>query len=140
MIATRTLRSGALEVTLSFKDERLTAIDLPAEVPEDLTLADLEEINTQLADYECALDHGGAFIRKVWERMRSIPRGSVLTYGELAAEVENARACRAVGQACATNRLLLMVPCHRVVADSGLGGFRLGLDWKRKLLELEAQC
>jgi O-6-methylguanine DNA methyltransferase len=140
MSSTQTLRSGALEVTLSFSAERLTAIDLPAEVPEDLTIADLDGIHAQLADYECALDHGGAFIRKVWERMRSIPRGSVLTYGELAAEVQNARACRAVGQACATNRLLLMVPCHRVESDSGLGGFRLGLEWKRKLLELEAHC
>jgi O-6-methylguanine DNA methyltransferase len=62
-----------------------------------------------------------------------------MTYRELASAVGSPRASRAIGNACAQNRLLIVVPCHRVLAESGLGGFRLGLAWKRRLLELESE-
>jgi O-6-methylguanine DNA methyltransferase len=74
----------------------------------------------------------------VWEAIRQIPFGQTVTYQELAARIGSPGAARAVGGACAANRLLLAVPCHRVVACRGLGGFALGLAWKRKLLALEA--
>lgn len=83
---------------------------------------------------------GTPFQCRVWEALRQIPAGEVRTYGALAAALGTS--ARAVGNACRRNPLLLVVPCHRVVAASGLGGFsgaRLGrwLDVKRALLAHE---
>ena len=64
---------------------------------------------------------GTAFQRKVWDVIAAIPRGDVLTYGEVAKIVQSAP--RAVGQACGANWFPLVIPCHRVIASSGLGGF-----------------
>lgn len=69
--------------------------------------------------------------------VRSIPRGQTLTYGEVAREAGRPGAARAVGQVMATNPVPPLVPCHRVVATTGLGGFGGGLDLKRRLLQLE---
>jgi methylated-DNA-[protein]-cysteine S-methyltransferase len=74
---------------------------------------------------------------KVWQAMAAIPYGQTRTYGEIAKEVGiNARA---VGQACGRNPIPILLPCHRVVAANGLGGFSApgGSDWKGKLLVLE---
>jgi AraC family transcriptional regulator of adaptative response/methylated-DNA-[protein]-cysteine methyltransferase len=79
-----------------------------------------------------------AFQRQVWERLRSIPYGQTLSYGAVAKALGNPGAVRAVGRACATNPVALVIPCHRVVReDESLGGYRWGLDRKRKLLERE---
>lgn len=64
---------------------------------------------------------GTAFQQKVWQVISSIPRGSVLTYGEVARMIRSAP--RAVGQACGANWYPLVIPCHRVTATGGLGGF-----------------
>ncbi|WP_151636821.1 methylated-DNA--[protein]-cysteine S-methyltransferase [Noviherbaspirillum aerium] len=64
---------------------------------------------------------GTAFQRKVWDVISSIPRGEVLTYGQVAKLIRSAP--RAVGQACGANWFPLVVPCHRVTASGGLGGF-----------------
>jgi len=64
---------------------------------------------------------GTPFQRSVWEAMRAIPRGRTRTYGELARELGGE--ARAVGQACGDNRLPIVIPCHRVVAADGIGGF-----------------
>lgn len=64
---------------------------------------------------------GSAFQRKVWQAIASIPRGSVKTYGYIAKHIGSAP--RAVGQACGANWFPLIVPCHRVTAAGGLGGF-----------------
>lgn len=93
----------------------------------------------QLGAFEIAYPERGPFVRKTWERMRKIPWGKALTYGELAAALGSPGASRAVGQACARNELLLIVPCHRVVAQAGLGGFACGLEWKSALLALETE-
>jgi len=70
--------------------------------------------------------------------LRGIPRGEVVTYGELAALAGAPGAARAAGSFCARNRLGLFVPCHRVVSAGGLGSYgSLGLAYKRRLLELE---
>ncbi|RKY13056.1 MAG: hypothetical protein DRP63_10040, partial [Planctomycetota bacterium] len=64
--------------------------------------------------------------------------GKVTTYGDLARAVGNPKAARAVGQALAHNPIILLIPCHRVVASDGsLGGFTAGVDMKRRLLEAE---
>lgn len=67
------------------------------------------------------LETGTAFQRKVWRVIAAIPRGDVLTYGEVAKLIQSAP--RAVGQACGSNWFPLIIPCHRVVAAGGLGGF-----------------
>jgi len=86
---------------------------------------------------------GTAFQRGVWEAMRAIPRGRTRTYGELARELGGE--ARAVGQACGDNRLPIVIPCHRVVAADGIGGFAHATDGylieaKRWLLLHEAQA
>ncbi len=83
---------------------------------------------------------GSAFQRRVWQAMRRIPRGRTRTYGELAGALDSAP--RAVGQACGANPFPLVIPCHRVVAASGIGGFAhhaggFHVDIKRWLLRHE---
>jgi methylated-DNA-[protein]-cysteine S-methyltransferase len=76
------------------------------------------------ADYRFDLplaDAGSVFQRRVWDLIQGIPRGSVRTYGQIAKLLESAP--RAVGQACGANWFPLVIPCHRVTASGGLGGF-----------------
>ncbi len=86
-------------------------------------------------------DESTPFQRRVWDALRRIPYGAVRTYGDLARELGTSP--RAVGGACARNPLPILVPCHRVVARNGLGGFAgqwetgLAVDVKRRLLALE---
>jgi AraC family transcriptional regulator of adaptative response/methylated-DNA-[protein]-cysteine methyltransferase len=80
-----------------------------------------------------------AFQRRVWEALRAIPYGQTRTYGEIAQELGQPTAARAVARACATNPVALVVPCHRVVGEGGeLRGYRWGVERKRALLEREA--
>jgi methylated-DNA-[protein]-cysteine S-methyltransferase len=71
------------------------------------------------------LVEGTAFQKSVWQAMCAIPRGKTRTYGELAKELGDGsfECARAVGQACGDNRLPIVIPCHRVVAAGGIGGF-----------------
>lgn len=81
---------------------------------------------------------GTEFQKKVWAELCKIPYGKTASYKELAQKIGEPNAARAVGSACNKNPLLIVVPCHRVVASSGaLGGFALGINIKKKLLELE---
>lgn len=83
---------------------------------------------------------GTEFQRRVWRALCAIPYGQTRTYGEIAAAVGNPRAARAVGMANHQNRILIAVPCHRVIgADGGLTGYGSGLDMKAGLLRLEKQ-
>jgi AraC family transcriptional regulator of adaptative response/methylated-DNA-[protein]-cysteine methyltransferase len=86
-----------------------------------------------------ALDlRGTVFQLRVWQALRHIPRGETRSYSQLAADLGDANATRAVARACATNRVAILVPCHRVVGASGsLTGYRWGVDRKRQLLESE---
>jgi AraC family transcriptional regulator, regulatory protein of adaptative response / methylated-DNA-[protein]-cysteine methyltransferase len=82
-----------------------------------------------------------AFQRQVWEQLRSIPYGETVSYGDVAKALGKPGAVRAVGRACATNPVALVIPCHRVVReDKTLGGYRWGLDRKKKLLEHEQRA
>ncbi|ANE05125.1 methylated-DNA--[protein]-cysteine S-methyltransferase [Corynebacterium crudilactis] len=79
-----------------------------------------------------------SFRGKVQEFLLSIPYGESKTYKQIAADLGNAGAVRAVGSACATNPLPIFAPCHRVLRTDGtLGGYRGGLEAKQWLLELE---
>ncbi len=79
------------------------------------------------------------FQRSVWTALLKIGPGQTKTYSEIAAAIGKPDAARAVGSACGSNPIPVLVPCHRVVAANGkLGGFSGGLDWKRRLLALES--
>jgi AraC family transcriptional regulator of adaptative response/methylated-DNA-[protein]-cysteine methyltransferase len=86
-----------------------------------------------------------AFQRRVWQALQEIPYGATRSYGEIAAAIGQPQASRAVARACASNRVALVVPCHRVVrgdfATSGeAGGYRWGAERKRRLLEQEREA
>jgi methylated-DNA-[protein]-cysteine S-methyltransferase len=81
---------------------------------------------------------GTDFQRAVWQRLREIPYGQTISYGELARRVGNPKASRAVGSANGANPIPIVIPCHRVIsADGKLGGFGGGLPVKKALLALE---
>lgn len=79
------------------------------------------------------------FQNRIYELVRSIPRGSSMTYGEVAQKAGRPGAARAVGRAMAANPFAILVPCHRVVARNGLGGYAYGREIKEKLLRLESR-
>lgn len=80
-----------------------------------------------------------AFQQRVWTALRKIPYGATRSYQAIARAIERPRAARAVARACAANPVALAIPCHRVVrADGAIGGYRLGSERKRRLLEREA--
>ncbi|MEM0155073.1 MAG: methylated-DNA--[protein]-cysteine S-methyltransferase [Thermoplasmataceae archaeon] len=82
--------------------------------------------------------HGTDFQLKVWGAIRRIPHGTTVTYSDVADMIGKPKAVRAVANACASNPVPLIVPCHRVIRKGGnLGGYGLGLERKRQLLELE---
>jgi AraC family transcriptional regulator, regulatory protein of adaptative response / methylated-DNA-[protein]-cysteine methyltransferase len=79
-----------------------------------------------------------AFQWRVWDALTRIPRGETLSYGELAAALGVPKAARAIGRACGSNKLALLVPCHRIIREDGsLGGWRWGMDIKQQLLATE---
>jgi AraC family transcriptional regulator of adaptative response/methylated-DNA-[protein]-cysteine methyltransferase len=81
-----------------------------------------------------------AFQRRVWQELLAIPAGETRSYSEVAASLGIPSAQRAVGRACATNPVALLIPCHRVTREDGsLSGYRWGLDRKERLLTAEAE-
>ena len=106
----------------------------------------LNETATQLEEYFAGdrtefdvpmeLD-GTAFQNEVWAELSRIPYGETISYGELARRVGRPKGPRAVGQANGRNPIPIIVPCHRVLASSGVGGYGGGLPMKRTLLAVE---
>lgn len=79
-----------------------------------------------------------AFQFRVWNYLQSIPYGEVQSYSQVAKGIGKAKAVRAVGGACAANRVAVLIPCHRVIRDNGqMGGYRWGLSRKKKLIAIE---
>ncbi len=108
--------TGLIAAVASFVDAPDQALDLPIDVL------------------------GTAFQRRVWQALRQIPLGSTVSYSELAAQLGNPGATRAVASACAANPLALLVPCHRVGrADGGIGGYRWGVERKLAIRQLETE-
>jgi methylated-DNA-[protein]-cysteine S-methyltransferase len=105
-----------------------------------------KEIN-QIIEYLCGertnfdikvVPQGTDFQKKVWEALLTIPYGEVASYKDIAEKIGNPKAVRAVGQANSKNPIPIIIPCHRVIGSNGkLTGYALGLDMKRKLLEIE---
>ena len=147
-----------MKVAVRTRDERVTDIVyLPPSAPLQVAKNSLAEkaarqLQAYLADpdtrFELPLQvEGTPFQRRLWAALCEIPRGKTLTYGELARRLggDGAEMNRAVGQACGDNRLPIVIPCHRVVAANGIGGFahaRRGylLEAKRWLLAHECSA
>lgn len=84
--------------------------------------------------------HGTAFQIKVWRYLQKIPYGELQSYAEVARGIGQPKAVRAVASACASNRVALLIPCHRVIrGDGSLGGYRWGLERKRALIDRERE-
>jgi AraC family transcriptional regulator, regulatory protein of adaptative response / methylated-DNA-[protein]-cysteine methyltransferase len=101
----------------------------------------VESIERRIDPLRIPLDlKASAFQCRVWQALREIPPGERRSYGQVAAAIGSPGAARAVGRACATNPVALVIPCHRVVrGDGGEGGYRWGIERKRRLLELETE-
>ncbi|MER2527053.1 MAG: methylated-DNA--[protein]-cysteine S-methyltransferase [Candidatus Competibacter denitrificans] len=119
-------------VGICMSDKTLSALDyLPIDAAEQVPLnAATEAVVTQLiayfhhplASFNVPLAPAGtAFQQRVWAALQAIPIGSVLSYGELAQRLDTAP--RAIGGACRSNPIPILIPCHRVVSRQGLGGY-----------------
>jgi AraC family transcriptional regulator, regulatory protein of adaptative response / methylated-DNA-[protein]-cysteine methyltransferase len=99
-------------------------------------LANLQGTNKTL---DLPLDlQATAFQMRVWHELRKIPYGETISYSGVAERLGNKNAVRAVATACASNRVALVIPCHRVVGKSGdLSGYRWGVERKKAILEAE---
>ena len=97
--------------------------------------------NGQLKTFDLSLAPiGTTFQKQVWAALQTIPYGTVASYGQVARQIGNPKACRAVGGANNKNPIPIIIPCHRVIGNDGsLTGFGGGLDTKRRLLDLEKQ-
>lgn len=99
------------------------------------------EGKSRLGESQLPLDIAStAFQMRVWRELQGIPYGKTLSYNEIAEKIGHPKAYRAVANACGSNRVPLVIPCHRVVRKNGdLGGYRYGIGRKKKLLEMEAK-
>lgn len=115
--------------------------------PEDAAFAQVvtavvAQIEEPARSIDLPLDiRGTAFQQRVWQALRKIPAGQTATYSEVAAAIGEPKAVRAVAQACANNRIAVVIPCHRVVGkDGSLTGYAWGTDRKRVLLDREREA
>lgn len=99
----------------------------------------LKYLSGQASNIDLPLDlKATAFQLRVWQELQKIPFGSTRSYRDVARAIGKPKAVRAVARACASNRVALAIPCHRVIReDQSLGGYRWGLERKEKLLEAE---
>ncbi len=115
----------------------------PSTASPDELAADIAAIAGWLAGGSAPLDMAvdleglPAYTRQILETLRRVPVGQTCSYGELAALAGRPGTARAVGQVMNRNPIPIVIPCHRVVASNGIGGFGCGLDAKRMLLGLE---
>lgn len=154
-----TVASPVGKLTLVARDNRLAAILWEHDKPERVSLGPmtpggnepiLQETQKQLAEYfagqrtqfELELDFQGTpFQKQVWNALLAIPYGQTRSYQQIATQLGNPKACRAVGAANGKNPISIVAPCHRVVGSNGaLTGFAGGMAAKAILLELERRA
>lgn len=147
---------GLAALTLPFKDPADAKAELARYIKTDVNLLQeqpkqhylITRLHQQLINYFAAqpcnlnfpvdLTWCTPFQRQVLQYVKYLPYGQSSSYRQVAELIGNPKASRAVGSAVGANRVLLVIPCHRVLrSDGGLGGFGGGLEWKRKLLRLE---
>lgn len=148
ILVARTIK-GLCNVAFAADDESLEA-NLRGEFPNAHVVKDakilkeyvdqiLEHLSGEKKRLDLPLDiQATAFQMSVWELLRKIPYGETVTYTQVAEQLGDKKKVRAVARACATNRIALVIPCHRVIASSGkLSGYRWGIERKEQLLEAE---
>jgi len=146
---------GRFAVARSARGLVLVAFDadtdqLEAQFPEADLVEDAATLRATIGKLVHLIDHpedapgivldlrGTDFECRVWHALREVPAGTTATYGEIASRLGVPRQAREVGEACAANRLAVVVPCHRVVKkDGSISGYRWGVRRKRVLLERE---
>lgn len=135
-------------LTVTCDSECLLRIDFGDVVGKDnvneiteLVICQLDEyFNKKRKSFDIPLRLSGTdFQMKVWEELTKIPYGEVCTYGDIAEKIGNKKSCRAVGGANNKNPVPIVIPCHRVVAHNGIGGYSAGIDKKLILLALEKE-
>ena len=121
------------ELKLRFQDKELFHEENP------LHLQVIDIINGKKPENAVRLDiRGTDFQKKVWNALLEIPYGETSTYSEIAQHIGMPKASRAVGNAVGRNSIAVLIPCHRVIRASGeLGGFRWGIEIKKRILEQE---
>ena len=149
ILVARTLK-GLCSVAFSDEDrtlvENLTSEFPSAEIVKDANELEgfLDEVLKLISGRKRRLDlpldlQATAFQMQVWELLRKIPYGETVTYSQIAERLGDRRKVRAVARACASNRVAVVIPCHRVIASDGkLSGYRWGVERKSKLLRTEA--
>jgi len=141
---------GVCAILMGANRDELEA-DLAARFPQAVRVANEAVVHDDLArairfadkpaeGFHLTLDmRGTPFQRRVWEKLRAIPVGRIVTYTELAHWISPLASARAVAGACAANPIALAIPCHRVVCSNGdLAGYRWGIARKRELIRKEA--
>jgi AraC family transcriptional regulator, regulatory protein of adaptative response / methylated-DNA-[protein]-cysteine methyltransferase len=149
ILVARTIK-GLCNVAFADDDDALET-NLKKEFPNAEVVKDanvlkdfVDEILRHLAGEKKRLDlpldiQATAFQMKVWELLRKIPYGETVTYTQIAEQIGDKKKVRAVAQACASNRVAVVIPCHRVVGKDGrLSGYRWGVERKEKILRREA--
>jgi len=142
--------AAASERGLAFVGFDASVADLEARFPEAALVEDPAALGETIAKLGALIDRpdanvtidldlqGSDFECRVWNALREIPTGMTASYGEIAARIGAPRLAREVGEACAANKLAVVVPCHRVVKkDGSISGYRWGVRRKRTLLERE---
>lgn len=149
ILVARTIK-GLCNVAFADDDQSLEA-NLRKEFPNAEIVKDarvlkgfVDEILKHLSGGKKRLDlpldiQATAFQMRVWELLRKIPYGETVSYSQIAEQLGDTKKVRAVAQACASNRVAVVIPCHRVVGKSGnLSGYRWGVERKKELLKKEA--
>jgi len=148
LVLVATTAEGVCAVYLG-ESEALLRVALDAEFPRATLTQGVHRVEWATAAVAVASGQAGedvpldlqgtAFQQRVWLALKTIPRGQTRTYAELAMMIGQPTAVRAAARACATNKVSLLVPCHRVVgSDASLTGYRWGVARKQRLLEMEA--
>ncbi len=138
------------KIWIAEKEDKICAVSLSKiTVGETLETTLIRETHKQLQEYFNKrrktfeiplLLNGTEFQKRVWQALMEIPYGKTMTYKEVAAKIGNPSAQRAVGMANHNNKILIIIPCHRVIGQNGkLTGYAGGIDIKQFLLNLE-QC
>lgn len=131
---------------ISSDGENITEVGF-GEQPETRSCPVIDQCMRELSEYcagtrrefEVPLRPSGTdFQQRIWRLLQDIPYGTVTSYGALAVSAGSPKGARAVGMACNRNPIAVIIPCHRVVSSTGaLTGYAGGLEFKRRLLELE---
>jgi AraC family transcriptional regulator of adaptative response/methylated-DNA-[protein]-cysteine methyltransferase len=138
-----TLGDDATALESALAEEYPAATRARVTAPSSSLASWVEEIVSTVDGGPARLDipldvRASAFQWKVWRELQRIPLGETRSYSEIASAIGSPKAVRAVASACANNRVAVVVPCHRAVRlDGGLGGYRWGLERKKRLLENE---